>query len=73
MGNIIHASIPCCRVFSIISFICSLLYATYHYSCGRKMEKKYSHDVMNQERGDGDSEKLRKPELKPFLIKKGGD
>ena len=61
-------------MFSIISFICSLLYATYHYSCGRKMEKKSSHDVVvNQERCDVDSERLGKPELKPFLLKKGGD
>ena len=64
---------PFCRVFSIISFICSLLYATYHYSCGRKIGKKSSHDVGNQERCDVDSEKLGKPELKPFLIKKGGN
>ena len=60
-------------MFSIISFICSLLYATYHYSCGRKMAKKFSHDVGNQEKGNVDSEKLGKPELKPFLIKKGGN
>ena len=38
------------------------------------MEKKSSHDVVvNQERCDVDSERLGKPELKPFLLKKGGD
>ena len=37
------------------------------------MAKKFSHDVGNQEKGNVDSEKLGKPELKPFLIKKGGN
>ena len=29
--------LPMCRVFSVISFVCSLLYALYHYALGRRL------------------------------------
>ena len=29
--------LPVFRVFSVISFVCSLLYALYHYTIGRRL------------------------------------
>ena len=29
--------LPVFRVFSVISFVCSLLYALYHYALGRRL------------------------------------
>ena len=38
--------LPVFRVFSVISFVCSLLYALYHYTIGRRLAANNTKDEV---------------------------
>ena len=40
--------LPVFRVFSVISFVCSLLYALYHYTIGRRLATNTKEEVLTQ-------------------------
>ena len=42
--------LPVFRVFSVISFVCSLLYALYHYTIGRRLAANTNKEEVTQTR-----------------------